>query len=50
MVIKNNKIINTVATHYSDTSNMDTYSNSDTFFALKKMSRFWEGEDFGKIH
>ena len=35
---------NTVPTHNSDTPNSDIYQNSDTLFALTKMSLFWEEE------
>ena len=38
----------TVPTHNSDTPNSDTSQNSDTLFVLKKMTLFWEDEDFAK--
>ena len=43
--------VNTVPTQNSDTQNSDIFQNSDTLFALTKMSLFWQEEDFGKkIH
>ena len=41
-------MLNTVPTQNSDTQNSDIFQNSDTFFALTKMSLFWQQEDFGK--
>ena len=41
-------ILNTVATHNSDTQNSETYPNSDTLLALTKMSLLRYVKDFGK--
>ena len=41
----------TLPTHNSDTLDSEISQNSDTLFALTKISLFWEEEDFAeKIH
>ena len=42
------KFLSTVPTQNSDTQNSDIFQNTDTLFALTKMSLFWQQEDFGK--